>query len=80
MLLHLLPNAMRKVCTNYEENVGIHADLKYSVERWISGIEKTVQTKAFLAHCKKKNRRKSLLKFRSDLDTFFCCFRKARRP
>lgn len=46
MLLHFLPNTMSKVCTNYEENVGIHADLKYSVQRWISGIEKTSPDKS----------------------------------
>lgn len=54
MLLHLLPNTTRKVCTNYEERVGIHADLNYSVQRWISGIKKKVQTTAFRAHCKKQ--------------------------
>lgn len=48
MLLHLLPNTIRKVCTNYEENGGIHADLKYSVQKWISGIEKQSRQKHFL--------------------------------
>lgn len=77
---------MRKVCTKYEENVGIHADLKYSVQRWISGIgnnnnKTTVQTKAFLAHCKKQTKIKPLLKFRNYIMSFFQLgFCKAREP